>query len=373
MTAILAIDQGTTSTRSMVFDASGRPLATAQIELPQIFPRPGWVEHDAAVIRDHVLATAREARAKSGVELAEIAAIGVTNQRETTVVWDRRDGKPIANAIVWQDRRTAETCERLRAEGHAASVAAKTGLVLDPYFSATKIAWLLDNVPGARARAEKGELAFGTIDCWVLWNLTGGKLHATDASNAARTMLFDIHRQGWDEDLLRLFRVPAAILPEVRDTAGDFGAADARLLGRAIPIRALVGDQQAATFGQAAFAPGDIKSTYGTGCFVVLNTGDKAVASKNRLLTTVAWRIKGKTTYALEGSIFIAGAAIQWLRDGLKVIRDAAESEAIAKATPSTGGVYLVPAFAGLGAPFGTPRRGARSSALPATPASARS
>jgi len=349
--AVLAIDQGTTSTRAMLFDAEGRPLATRQIELPQIFPAPGWVEHDAALIWRHAVEVAKAALAAAGLKAADIAAIGITNQRETTVLWDRKSGAPIANAIVWQDRRTAETCARLRKEGAADKIAQRTGLVLDPYFSATKIAWLLDNVPGARARADRGELAFGTIDCWLLWNLTGGKVHATDASNAARTMVFDIHRQRWDE-LLALLRVPKSVLPEVRDSSGDFGASDPALFGGAVPIRGIAGDQQAATFGQAAFAPGDIKSTYGTGCFVVLHTGAKALASKNRLLGTVAWRLKGEVTYALEGSIFVAGAAMQWLRDGLGLIRNAADSEALARSAPSTGGVYLVPAFAGLGAPY---------------------
>jgi len=350
--AVLAIDQGTTSTRAMLFDASGRSLASRQIELPQVFPKPGWVEHDAALIWRHTVEVVKGALVQAGLSAGDVAAIGITNQRETTVLWDRKTGEPIANAIVWQDRRTAETCARLRAEGLAETVAAKTGLVLDPYFSATKIAWLLDNVAGARRRAEAGELAFGTIDCWLLWKLTAGKIHATDASNAARTMIFDIHRQRWDDELLTRLGVPRALLPEVRDSSGDFGASDAQLFGAAIPIRGIAGDQQAATFGQAAFNAGDIKSTYGTGCFVVLNTGKTALASKNRLLTTVAWRLNGEVTYALEGSIFIAGAAMQWLRDGLHLIKSASDSEAIARTTPSTGGVYLVPAFAGLGAPY---------------------
>jgi len=350
--AVLAIDQGTTSTRAMLFDASGRSLASRQIELPQVFPKPGWVEHDAALIWRHTVDVVKGALAQAGLSAGDVAAIGITNQRETTVLWDRKTGEPIANAIVWQDRRTAETCARLRAEGLAETVAAKSGLVLDPYFSATKIAWLLDNVAGARRRAEAGELAFGTIDCWLLWKLTAGRIHATDASNAARTMIFDIHRQRWDDELLARLGVPRALLPEVRDSSGDFGASDAQLFGAAIPIRGIAGDQQAATFGQAAFNSGDIKSTYGTGCFVVLNTGKTALASKNRLLTTVAWRLNGEVTYALEGSIFIAGAAMQWLRDGLHLIKSASDSEAIARTTPSTGGVYLVPAFSGLGAPY---------------------
>lgn len=352
MKAILSIDQGTTSTRAMLFDAGGKALGSKQVELPQIFPKPGWVEHDAGLIWRHAVEVARGVLSAAGLSARDLAAIGITNQRETTVIWDRRSGEPIANAIVWQDRRTAETCAKLRAAGAGETVAARTGLVLDPYFSATKIAWLLDAVPGARARAERGELAFGTVDCWLLWKLTGGKVHATDASNAARTMVFDIHRQRWDDELLALFGVPRALLPEVRDSSGDFGASDPALFGAAVPIRGIAGDQQAATFGQAAFEPGDIKSTYGTGCFVVLNTGKTALASNNRLLTTVAWRLGGDVTYALEGSIFIAGAAMQWLRDGLRLIKTAADSEAIARATPSTGGVYLVPAFAGLGAPY---------------------
>ncbi|MBM3568930.1 MAG: glycerol kinase GlpK [Alphaproteobacteria bacterium] len=349
---ILALDQGTTSSRAIVFDRMGAIRGTGQVELPQIYPQPGWVEHDAQRIWQDSLASARDALAKAGIAASDLAAIGITNQRETTVLWERAGGRPLHNAIVWQDRRTAERCAALRAQGQDRRVAALTGLVLDPYFSATKLAWLLDNVPGARARAERGELAFGTIDSWLLWNLTGGKVHATDASNAARTMLFDIHRQEWSEELLALFGVPRAILPEVWDSSGRFGQADKALLGAAVPISGIAGDQQAATFGQAAFAPGDIKSTYGTGCFVLVNTGERAVASAHRLLTTVAWRLGGRTTYALEGSIFVAGAAMQWLRDGLKLFARAADSEALARAAASTGGVYLVPAFVGLGAPY---------------------
>ena len=347
---ILAIDQGTTSSRAILFDADGTPGGTAQAELPQIFPEPGWVEHDAERIWRDVLDVARRAVATVGV--GAIEAVGITNQRETTVLWERRTGRPLANAIVWQDRRTAPLCETLKAEGFGPKVPARTGLLIDPYFSATKLAWLLDHVEGARARARKGELAFGTIDSFLLWRLTGGRVHATDASNAARTMLFDIHRQAWDRELLDRLDIPAALLPEVRDCSGDFGLTDPALFGAALPIRGMAGDQQAASFGQAAFAPGTIKSTYGTGCFVLLNTGAQAITSENRLLATVAWRLGGQVTYALEGSIFVAGAAVQWLRDGLKLIADAGETEALARSIDDTGGVYLVPAFTGLGAPY---------------------
>jgi glycerol kinase len=357
---ILAVDQGTTSTRAIIFTAEGDVLATAQRELPQIFPRPGWVEHDARSIWNDSLAMAREAIAAAGVAPDDLACLGITNQRETTVVWERATGQPIANAIVWQDRRTAERCARLKADGHEALVQARTGLLIDPYFSATKIAWLLDNVDGAREAAGRGELAFGTVDCWLLWNLTGGTVHATDATNASRTMLFDIHRQDWDDDLLALFDVPRALLPEVRDSSAAFGTVVPDLLGAAVPVTGMAGDQQAAMVGQAAFEPGITKSTYGTGCFALLNTGPQPVRSSNRLLTTVAYRLEGETTYALEGSIFIAGAALQWLRDGLGVIDDAAESAALAAGIDSTGGVYLVPAFTGLGAPYWDPEaRGA--------------
>ena len=348
---VLALDQGTTSSRAIVFDARGAARGQAQIELPQIYPQPGWVEHDPERIWADTLTTARRAVEQAG-GAQRVAAIGITNQRETTILWDRASGKPLANAIVWQDRRTAATCERLRADGLAGRVQARTGLVIDPYFSATKLAWLLDHVPGAREAARRGELAFGTVDAFLLWRLTGGRVHATDASNAARTMLFDIHRQRWDDELLAALDIPSAVLPEVRDSAGDFGTTASGLFDRAIAIRGVAGDQQAATFGQAAFEPGMIKSTYGTGCFVLANTGERAVESKNRLLTTVAWRLGGRVTYALEGSIFIAGAAVQWLRDGLKLIGKAADSEPLAKSVESTGGVYLVPAFTGLGAPW---------------------
>jgi len=349
---ILAIDQGTTSTRSLVLDGQGRVRGSAQRELAQHYPQPGWVEHDAEEIWRASAETARGALAQACVGARDIAGIGITNQRETTVVWERATGRPIARAIVWQDRRTAARCAALRAAGHGRAVQAKTGLVLDPYFSATKIEWLLDHVTDARARAERGELAFGTVDCFLLWRLTGGKVHATDATNAARTLLFDIHRQEWDDELLSLFRVPRSLLPQVRDCAGEFGATPAELLGMPLPILGMAGDQQAATVGQACFAPGMIKSTYGTGCFAVLNTGDQALASKHRLLTTLAYRLGGRVTYAVEGAIFIAGAAVQWLRDGLGLIKDAKESEALAKSADPARRVYLVPAFTGLGAPY---------------------
>lgn len=354
---ILAIDQGTTSTRAMIFDADGRLAGQAQQELTQHFPAPGWVEHDPEEIWAAVLATARGAMEAARLGAHEVAAIGITNQRETTLLWERATGRPIARAIVWQDRRTASDCARLA--DAAAGVAAKTGLVIDPYFSATKIAWLLDNVEGARAAAERGELAFGTIDSFLVWRLTGGRVHATDATNAARTLLFDIHRQRWDDELLRLFRVPPSLLPEVRDCVASFG--ETTLLGpTAIPILGVAGDQQAATVGQACFRPGMVKSTYGTGCFAVLNTGQQVVASKNRLLTTIAYRIGGEVTYALEGSIFVAGAAVQWLRDGLKIIRESGEVEALARQADARQRVYVVPAFVGLGAPYWDPEaRGA--------------
>ncbi len=348
---VLAIDQGTTSSRAMVFDADGAPLSTARRELPQIFPRPGWVEHDAEVIWRDTLAVGREAIEAAGLADGAIAAIGITNQRETTVLWEGESGHPLANAIVWQDRRTSEHCERLRQAGHETLFRARTGLLLDPYFSGTKLAWLLEHIEGGRERARAGELAFGTIDSWLLWRLTGGRVHATDATNASRTLLFDIHRQCWDAELLELLDIPAALLPEVRDCAGEFGLSEATHFGRPIPITGIAGDQHAATIGEACFAPGMVKSTYGTGCFVLANTGDRAVASENRLLTTLAYRLDGRVTYALEGSIFVAGAAVQWLRDGLGLIGSAGESEALAAGIEDTGGVYLVPAFTGLGAP----------------------
>jgi len=360
MTHILAIDQGTTSTRAILFDAALRRVAMAQQEFPQHFPHSGWVEHDPADLWTSTAAMSRAVIEQAGLTGADIAAIGITNQRETTIVWDRKTGEPIHRAIVWQDRRTASLCARLKAEGHEARVTEKTGLLLDPYFSATKIAWILDHVEGARARAERGELAFGTVDSWLVWKLTDGKVHATDATNAARTLLYDIARGAWDEDLCALFRVPISLLPEVRDCAADFGQTRPDLFGRPIPISGIAGDQQAATVGQACFSAGMMKSTYGTGCFALLNTGNDRVLSRNRLLTTIAYQLDGKPTYALEGSIFIAGAVVQWLRDGLQIIRQAAEADGLS-ATADTGqDVILVPAFTGLGAPYWQPEcRGA--------------
>ncbi len=352
---ILAIDQGTTSSRAILFDAHGSPVSSAQKELPQHYPDDGWVEHDAEQIWQDTVEVCRHAIARAGIEVSDIAAIGITNQRETAVLWHRDTGRPVHRAIVWQDRRTAPLCRELAAEGLESHVRETTGLVIDAYFSATKLAWMLDHVEGARAAAEAGRLAFGTIDSFLLWRLTGGAVHATDAANASRTMLFDIHRQRWDGDLLNRLRIPEAVLPEVRDNSGSFGATTPELFGRAIPITGMAGDQQAATFGQACFTPGMLKSTYGTGCFALLNTGETAVRSRNRLLTTIAWRLGGRTTYAIEGSIFIAGAAVQWIRDGLGIIRDARESENIARELADTGGVYLVPAFTGLGAPWWDP------------------
>ena len=352
---ILAIDQGTTSSRAIVFDAQLRPVASARQELTQHYPQPGWVEHDPDEIWQTTVATARDALARSGLSPRDIAGIGITNQRETTVVWDRATGKPIDRAIVWQDRRSADTCRRLKDAGHEPMIAAKTGLLLDPYFSATKIAWMLDKVPEARARAMRGELAFGTVDSWLLWRLTGGRVHATDATNASRTMLFDIHRGQWDDELLTLFDVPKSLLPEVRDCAGDFGTTDPNLFGGTIKISGIAGDQQAATVGQACFQPGMMKATYGTGCFALLNTGVQAVTSSNRLLTTIAYQLAGQRTYALEGSIFVAGAAVQWLRDGLGIIKTASEAGELAAQSDPKQPVYLVPAFVGFGAPYWEP------------------
>ncbi|SEG79697.1 glycerol kinase GlpK [Bosea lathyri] len=348
---ILAIDQGTTSSRAILFDASLAVVASAQQEFPQHFPASGWVEHEPEDIWNSVLATCRKAIAKANLGASDIAAIGITNQRETTLVWDRSTGQAIHRAIVWQDRRTADACAKLAEAGHEALVAQRTGLRIDPYFSATKIAWLLDNVPGARRRAEAGELAFGTVDSFLLWRLTGGAVHATDATNAARTMLFDIGKGVWDKELLALFDIPAAMLPEVRDCSGLFGETAPALFGAAIPVRGMAGDQQAATIGQACFSPGMVKSTYGTGCFALLNTGAAPVVSKHRLLSTIAYQFGGQRTYALEGSIFIAGAAVQWLRDGLGIIGTAAETGPLAEAADPAQDVYLVPAFVGLGAP----------------------
>ena len=349
---LLAIDQGTTSTRAIVFDAALAPVASAQQELRQIYPAPGLVEHDPEAIWSTTVETVRSAMAKAGVGAKDIAALGITNQRETTIVWDRATGRPIHNAIVWQDRRTADACAALREGGHDAAVAARTGLLLDPYFSATKIAWLLDHVEGAREAARAGRLAFGTVDSFLLWRLTGGKVHATDATNAARTLLLDISGGRWDAGLCELFGVPAALLPDVRDCAGEFGTTLPELFGGSIRILGMAGDQQAATVGQGCFTPGMMKSTYGTGCFALLNTGDAPVASKSRLLTTIAYQLGGKRTYALEGAIFIAGAAVQWLRDALKVIGAAPDVNVLAAAADPPEEVYLVPAFVGLGAPW---------------------
>ena len=379
MRYILALDQGTTSSRAMLFDHTGRMAASAQQEFRQIFPRPGWVEHDALEIWATQLAVARKciqnmperqdtrglsaihSIVKTGTAADQITAIGITNQRETTVLWDRQTGQPVANAIVWQDRRTASRCEQLRAEGHAGMIQRKTGLVLDAYFSATKLEWLLNEVPGVRARAERGELAFGTVDAWLVWNLTGGRVHVTDVSNASRTMLFNLHTMQWDDALLDLFNIPASVLPVVVASSGVVAQTDAALLGAAIPIAGLAGDQQAATFGQVCLQPGMAKNTYGTGCFMLMNTGHQPVSSRNQLLSTVGWRIGGvggrgdsgcsSDTYCLEGSVFMGGATIQWLRDGLQIIESADQVQALAETVPDSGDVFLVPAFTGLGTP----------------------
>jgi glycerol kinase len=361
---ILSLDQGTTSSRAIVFNAQGRPVGAAQEEFPQIYPQPGWVEHDPESIWSTQLSTARRALAQAGLTAADIAAIGLTNQRETTVIWDRRTGQPIHNAIVWQCRRTAPMCDRLKAEGFDRAIRAKTGLVTDAYFSGTKVAWLLDNVPGARARAERGELAFGTVDSFLLWRLSRGQLHVTDVSNASRTLLYNIHALEWDAEILEHLGIPASLLPSVRPSSEVYGGADPSLFGGAIPLAADAGDQQAAAFGQACFTSGTAKNTYGTGCFLLLNTGQVAVESASGLLTTIGWQLgssrasvaSGKpTTYCLEGSVFIAGAAVQWLRDGLGLIRESADVERLAASVPDNGGVYLVPAFVGLGAPYWDP------------------
>lgn len=355
MTHILAIDQGTTSSRAILFDAALRVKSVAQEEFPQHYPASGWVEHDPSDLWSTVAGTARAAIEKAGISATDIAAIGITNQRETTLIWDRSTGEPIHRAIVWQDRRTADTCTALKEAGHETMITARTGLLLDPYFSGTKIKWLLDHVPGARARAAKGELAFGTVDTFLIWKLTGGRVHATDATNAARTLIYNIAKGAWDADICALLDIPMSLLPEVRDCAADYGTTRADLFGREIPILGVAGDQQAATVGQACFAPGMMKSTYGTGCFALLNTGTDMVPSQNRLLTTIAYRLNGQTTYALEGSIFIAGAVVQWLRDGLKIIREAKETQPLADAADPSQDVVLVPAFTGLGAPYWRP------------------
>ena len=350
---ILALDQGTTSSRAILFDREGRIHGSAQQEYPQHFPQPGWVEHDPCDIWNSQLAVAREVLRTSGVSHAQVAAIGIANQRETTLVWDRRTGEPVANAIVWQDRRTAGECDRLRAEGRAGLIAERTGLELDAYFSASKLAWLLEHVPGVRARAERGELAFGTVDSWLVFKLCGR--HVTDAGNASRTMLFNIHQMRWDPGLLELFRIPQSMLPEVVDSAGEVGVASGEWLGGPIPIAGIAGDQQAATFGQACHQPGMVKNTYGTGCFMLMHAGQRPAVSHNRLLSTVGWSVNGKTDYLIEGSVFMGGATVQWLRDGLGIISASHEVEALAASVPDNGGVFLVPAFAGLGAPHWDP------------------
>ncbi|MGO8091905.1 glycerol kinase GlpK [Rhizobium leguminosarum] len=348
---VLAIDQGTTSTRAIVFDGDMHVVGKGQKEFTQIYPRSGWVEHDPEEIWDSVVSTVHMALRDAGIEAKDVAALGITNQRETVVVWERETGRPIQNAIVWQDRRTASYCDNLKRQDLERLFTKKTGLILDPYFSGTKLSWMLANVKGARARAARGDLCFGTIDTFLIWRLTGGKSFVTDATNASRTLMYNIAENAWDDDLLDILRVPAAMLPEVKDCAADFGTVDPDIFGAAIPILGVAGDQQAATIGQACFAPGMMKSTYGTGCFALLNTGADMVRSKNRLLTTIAYRLNGETTYALEGSIFIAGAAVQWLRDGLGIIGSAAETNALAERADPTQEVYLVPAFTGLGAP----------------------
>jgi len=348
---ILAIDQGTTSSRAIIFNEQLEIVAVAQQEFEQFFPQSGWVEHDPEEIWATTLATCRQALEKAALMASDIAAIGITNQRETTIIWDKETGKAIHKAIVWQDRRTSDYCSQLREQGHDPMITAKTGLLLDSYFSGTKIKWLLDNVPGAREKAVAGRLRFGTVDSFLLWRLTGGKVHSTDATNASRTMLYNIHDNCWDKDILDLLDIPAALLPEVKDCSADFGLTDPALLGAAIHIGGIAGDQQAALVGQACFKPGMIKSTYGTGCFVVLNTGEQAVQSKNRLLTTIGYRLNGKNTYALEGSIFVAGAAVQWMRDAMRLIEAASETGKLARQADINQDVYLVPAFTGLGAP----------------------
>jgi len=349
---VMALDQGTTSSRAILFDRAGRPVASAQEEFPQIFPQPGWVEHDPEDIWRTQITVARQAMEKAGATADDIAAIGITNQRETTVIWDRRTGEPVYNAIVWQCRRTADHCERLKASGFAETIRAKTGLVTDAYFSGTKVAWILDNVPDVRARAEAGELAFGTIDTFLLWRLSGGRIHVTDYSNGSRTLLFNIHTLDWDDDILNELRIPRSLLPEVRPSSYLYGETDPALFGKAIPLAGDAGDQQAATFGQACYAVGMAKNTYGTGCFMLLNTGEQAVPSERGLLTTIAWGLDEKVIYALEGSVFITGAAVQWLRDELRIIERSADVEPLAASVPDNGGVYFVPAFVGLGAPY---------------------
>ncbi|HSL85853.1 MAG TPA: glycerol kinase GlpK, partial [Bacteroidales bacterium] len=347
---ILALDQGTTSSRAIVFNHEGVPVATAQKEFKQIYPKPGWVEHDPEEIWSTQAGVALEAITKAGISSTDIAGIGITNQRETTVVWNRKTGKPVFNAIVWQDRRTAQLCDRLRNDGHSRTIAEKTGLIIDAYFSATKIRWILDNVQGIREMADKGELAFGTIDTWLIWNLTRGNLHVTDVTNASRTMLFNIHTLEWDNELLKIFGIPVSMLPEVRSSSEIYGETISHF-SSSLPIAGIAGDQQAALFGQMCTEPGMVKNTYGTGCFMVMNIGTKPIESKNQLLTTIAWKVGDNTHYALEGSIFIAGAVVQWLRDGLGIVNTSADVEKLASEVSSSGGVFFVPAFAGLGAP----------------------
>ncbi|MDR2484619.1 MAG: glycerol kinase GlpK [Treponema sp.] len=349
---LIAIDQGTTSSRSIVFDKQGNIIQVAQKEFTQIFPKPGWVEHDPMEIWSTQLGVLTEAKLRAGVDAKDIAAIGITNQRETTVVWEKETGKPVYNAIVWQCRRTAEYCDTLKVKGFDKKIKEKTGLIVDAYFSGTKIRWILENVPGARSRAEKGELLFGNIDTWLVWNLTKGKAHVTDYSNASRTMLYNIHKLEWDEEILKELNIPRGMLPEVKPSSYVYGKTDTEYLGGEVPIAGIAGDQQAALFGQCCFEAGTVKNTYGTGCFILMNTGTKAVESKNGLLTTIAWGADNKVEYALEGSVFVAGASIQWLRDGLRIVDSAPQSDIIAESVPDTGGVYVVPAFVGLGAPY---------------------
>ena len=355
MPYILALDQGTTSSRAILFDHDGQIVAVAQKEFGQIFPQPGWVEHDPGEIWATQIAVATEALGRAGLRPTDVAAIGITNQRETAIVWDRETGRPVYNAIVWQDRRTAGFCDRLKRDGHEALIRERTGLVIDAYFSGSKVAWILDNVEGTRARAEAGRLAFGTVDSWLVWQLTNGATHITDVTNASRTMLFDINTLQWDQDLLRLLNVPASMLPEVRASSDVYGRVSTSLGMGDVPVAGIAGDQQAALFGQMCVSPGLTKNTYGTGCFLLQNTGNRPVASKHQLVSTVAWQVGGQTMYALEGSIFIGGAVVQWLRDGLGIIRQSADVEALALSVPDSGGIYLVPAFAGLGAPHWDP------------------
>ena len=353
---ILSLDQGTTSSRAIVFGQDGRALSMAQRELPQIYPAPGDVEHDPEEIWQTQLACAREALARAGLSAHQIGSLGITNQRETTILWDKTTGTPVANAIVWQSRVSAPVCDRLKAQGHEALIRQRTGLVVDAYFSGTKVVHLLETIPGLRGRAERGEILFGTVDTWLIWKLTGGRLHLTDVSNASRTLLFDIHRLDWDDEILGILNIPRSMLPRVVDSSGVAGHTDAEMLGTPVAIAGIAGDQQAATFGQACFQPGTAKNTYGTGCFLLMNTGDKPVPSSNNLLTTVGWRIGGKTTYCLEGAVFVAGAVVQWLRDGLGIITKSEEVETLAASVPDSGGVFVVPAFTGLGAPYWDPK-----------------